>query len=156
MAVNKKGISIIELLVVTAIIFIGLIGLLSAATFSLKFSRLIKENETAKALAEEALEAVRNFRDGTTWDTNGLRILDLDPIVYHPEKIGTPPRWNLALGQETINGFTRKVIIKKVFRDANSDIALVGTEDANTKLVTATVSWSNRTVEVSTYLTNWK
>lgn len=153
MAVNKKGISIIELLVVTAIIVIGLVGLLNAATLSLKFSRLIKENETAKALAEEALEAVRNFRDGTTWNTNGLGILLLN-TNYHPEK--TNGKWSLVLGEETINNFTRKVVIKKVFRDANSDIVSVGTEDTNTKLITATVSWSNRIVEVSTYLTNWR
>lgn len=153
MAVNKKGISIIELLVVAAIIVIGLVGLLSAATFSLKFSRLIKENETAKTLAEETLEAVRNFRDGTTWNTNGLGVLSLN-TNYHPEK--TSGEWSLVLGEETINNFTRKVVIKKVFRDANSNIAPTGAEDTNTKLVTATISWSNRAVEVSTYLTNWR
>jgi len=154
MVINKKGISIIELLVVAAIITIGLVGLLNVTASSLKFSSQIRENDQAKALAEEALEAVRNFRDGTTWNT-GLGILTLD-VAYHPEKIGTPSRWNLVLGQETINGFTRKVIIKKVFRDTNSNIAPTGTEDVNTKMIVATVSWGNRVVEISTYLTNWR
>jgi len=151
---NKKGVSIIELLVVAAIVTIGLVGLLSVTVSSLKFSRQIKETEQAKALAEEALEAVRNFRDGTTWGT-GLGALNLD-VAYHPEKIGTPLRWNLVSGQETINGFTRQVVIKEVFRDASSNIAPSGLVDANTKMIVATVSWGTKTVEISTYLTNWQ
>lgn len=155
MAINKKGILIMELLAVVAIIIIGLVSLLGVTASSLQFSRQIKENDQAKALAEEALEAVRNFRDGTTWNTNGLGTLTLN-IAYHPEKTGTPPRWNLVLGQETINSFTRKVVIKKVFRDTNSNIMPTGTEDVNTKMIVATVSWGTKTVEISTYLTNWR
>jgi prepilin-type N-terminal cleavage/methylation domain-containing protein len=155
MAINQKGISIIELLVVVAIISIALVGLLNTTSVSLKFSSLMKENDQAKALAEEALEIVRNFRDGTTWNTNGLGILTLN-TAYHPEKIGSPPRWNLVLGEENINIFTRKIVIKKVFRDFSSNIALTGTEDVNTKQIVATISWRNRKLEISTYLTNWR
>lgn len=156
MVINKKGISIIELLVVAAIITIGLVTLLGVTASSLKFSRQIRETEQAKVLAEEALEAVRNFRDGTTWDT-GLGALALD-LAYHPEKTGTPPRWDLVLGEETINIFTRKIIIKKVFRDTNNNIVPTGTEDTNTKMIVATVSWALgiKTIEISTYLTNWR
>jgi prepilin-type N-terminal cleavage/methylation domain-containing protein len=158
MAINPKGISIIELLVVVAIISIALVGLLNTTSVSLKFSSLMKENDQAKALAEEALEVVRNFRDGTTWNINGLGILALD-TAYHPEKVaGVPQKWNLVLGEETINIFARKIVIKKVFRDSNSNIASTGTEDVNTKQIVATVSWEmgTRKVEISTYLTNWR
>jgi patatin-like phospholipase/acyl hydrolase len=142
--------------VVVVIISIALVGLLNATSVSLKFSSLTKENNQAKALAEEALEIVRNFRDGTTWNTNGLGTLALD-TAYHPEKVaGVPPKWNLVLGEETIDIFTRKIVIKKVFRDFNSNITLTGTEDVNTKQIVATVSWGNRKLEISTYLTNWR
>ena len=154
---NKKGISVVELLVVVVIISVGLVALLNAVTSSLKFSRLMKENDQAKELAQEALEAVRSFRDGTTWDTNGLGTLTLS-VPYHPQKTSDiPPKWNLVLLKETIGIFTRKVVFESVFRDSNSNIVLVGgIVDSNTRKVTATVSWQGKTVEISTYLTNWR
>ena len=75
---NKKGISIVELLVVIVIISVGLVVLLNAVTSSLKFSRLMKENDQAKELAQEALESVRSFRDGTTWNNNVLFKMGID------------------------------------------------------------------------------
>ncbi len=160
MAINKKGISIVELLVVAAIVIIGLVGLLSVTVSSLKFSRQIREQEQAKALAEGALEAVRNFRDGTTWDTDGLKTLALDPVTYHPEKIGAPLKWTLVSGEETIGAFKRKVVFSKISRDPISknieSTYNPSNDDPNTRKITATVSWQDKTVEISTLLTNWK
>jgi type II secretory pathway pseudopilin PulG len=149
----EKGISIIELLVVIAIIVIALVSLLSTTAFSLKTSRLMKENDQAKELAQEALEAARSFRDGTTWNSDGLGTKTLD-VPYHPDNTGG--NWTLVLGEEVIDGFTRKVVFKRVFRDTNDNIAPAGVEDPNTKEVTATVSWKDKKVEISTYLTNWR
>jgi len=169
---NKKGISVVELLVVAVIMAIGLVALFNAVTSSLKTSRLMKENDQAKELAQEALEAVRSFRDGTDWETDGLGTLNLydplDPLdptsFYHPETIDDPPKWNLASGEETmIMGiFTRKVIFESVSRDPTSkNIESVynpdpAHADPNTRKVTATVSWQGKTMEISTLLTNWK
>lgn len=159
-AKQEKGILIVELLVVIAIISIALVTLLGTAAFSLKISVLTKQNNQAKKLAEEALEAVRSFRDGTEWDINGLGMLTLD-VSYYPQKTSdNPPKWNLVQGEETTGIFKRKVVFKRVLRDANDNISSSGVEDLNTKEVTATVSWvtswGTRKVEISTYLTNWR
>ncbi|MBZ9578287.1 prepilin-type N-terminal cleavage/methylation domain-containing protein [Patescibacteria group bacterium] len=154
---NKKGISVIEILIVIAIIGIALTSLLGVAAFSLKVSVSIKETTQANALAQEIIEAVRNFRDGTTWDSDGLGTLTTS-LAYYPQKTAdTPPKWTLIQGEETINGFTRKVIFADVMRDASDNIVGTGgINDPNTKKVTVTVSWKDKKVEIVTYFTNWK
>jgi len=154
---DKTGISIIEILIVIAIVIIGLTSLLGVATFSLKLSILRKETARANSLAQEAIEAVRSFRDGTDWNTNGLGTLTAG-INYRPERtIDTPPQWDLIMGQETIDIFTRKIVFSNVQRDANDDIVESGgTNDPDTKKITVTVSWKDKKIEIVTYLTNWQ
>lgn len=165
---NKRGISIIEILVVIAICAIALASLLSLATFSLENSTLIKDTSLARNIAQETIEAVRNFRDGTNWENDdpenkydGLGIVSAG-ISYYPEKSSdSPSKWMLIQGEKNVNGFTRKVIFENVMRDGNDNIVVSGgANDPNTKKATVTVSWLERgrahQVEIITYLTNWK
>ena len=159
---NEKGISIIELLTVIAIIMVALTSLLGVATFSLSRSILTKETIQANNLAQEAIEAVRNFRDGTAWDTNGLGVITGEAAYYGgsyyiQKTADIPPKWQLILGEETITNFTRKIVFLNAQRDTNDNIVETGgTNDPNTKKVTVTVSWKDKKVEIITYLTNWK
>lgn len=156
---TEKGTSIIEILVVIAIIGIALVSLLGLATFSLKASTLIKETSQAKGLAVEAMEALRSFRDGTTWGTDGIGALNTGINYYPVKSTDTPPRWQLNLGEENINGFTRKVVFDNVSRDAADNIETTynpANDDPETRKVTVTVSWEDKKVEIVTYLTNWQ
>jgi len=106
------------------------------------------------------VEAVRSFRDGTDWDIDGLGVLNIGN-VYHPEKSGDiPPAWLLLGGEETVNGFVRKVVFERVSRDpGTNNIEVVynpGNNDPDTRKVIVTVSWEDREVEIITYFTNWK
>lgn len=152
----KNGVSIIEILIIIFIISSALITLFNLATFSLKLSILNKENALAKDLAEESLEAVRNFRDGTDWPVNGLGTLNVNTDYYLNKTTDSPPKWNFATGVETMGRFNRKVVLDQVYRDANGNIAQAGTADSNAKKITATVYWKDKKVEIITYLTNWK
>jgi len=156
---NKKGISIIEILVVIAIIITALSSLLGLASFSLGVSTLIKQTNQANNLSQEVMEAVRNFRDGTSWDVDGLGKLATS-TDYYPQATSSPSKWQLVQGIENIDGFTRKVVFEDVMRDSNSNIVEAGTYDPNTKKVIVTVSWKERgrehKLEIFTYLTNWK
>ena len=156
---NKKGISIIEILVVIAIIITALSSLLGLASFSLGVSTLIKQTNQANNLSQEVMEAVRNFRDGTSWDIDGLGKLATS-TDYYPQATGSPSKWQLVQGTENIDGFTRKVVFEDVMRDSNNNIVEAGTYDPNTKKVIVTVSWKERgrdhESEIFTYLTNWK
>lgn len=158
--ISTKGISIIEILIVIAVITIALTSLLGVVTFSLKVSTSIKETTKANTLAQETIEAVRNFRDGTTWDTDGLGTLTTS-VAYYPKKSDDiPPKWTLIQGIETINGFTRKIVFEKVSRDPTTD-DIEDTynsdhDDPNTREAIATVFWKDKKVEIVTYFTDWK
>lgn len=160
---SKRGISAIEILIAVAIIALTLTTLLSLAAFSLRASLLTKEAIRAKNIAQEVLEAVRNFRDGTTWD-NGLKTLSTgESNPYYPEKDSSvPPEWNLVAGEEITNGFTRKVIFYDVQRDPvnHNIVESGGTDDPGTKKVKAVVFWQERgkthQIELITFLTDWQ
>jgi len=157
---NNKGIAVVEILIVISIIAIVVSSLLGVVVFSLKLSASVKETTTADALAQEMVEAVRNFRDGTDWDSDGLGALNTEN-AYYPEKSGdTPPKWMFTLGEETINGFVRKVVFERVSRDPIynniEDVYNSSNDDSDTRKIIATVSWKNKKVEIITYFTNWK
>ena len=153
----KEGFTVIEIMVVVAILLSAFVGILGLLTFSLQISTLIRETNQANFLAQDTLEAVRNFRDGTVWDVNGLETLTTD-VAYHPEKTAdNPPKWTMVQGEEIVNGFSRKIVFGSAERDSNDNIvASGGTNDPQTKKTTTTISWKGKKVEIITYLTDWK
>lgn len=163
---RQSGVSAIEILVVSSIIAITLTGLLGVINFSLKSPTLLKETVRANLLAQEAMEALRAFRDSTDWMIGGLGALNVKTEIadnpYYPKIDSTlgSPRWVLLEGEEETSNFVRKIIFEKVFRDEDGNIAEFGVEDSGTKKATAIVSWEsrwgNRSVELTTYLTDWK
>lgn len=156
---GNKGISAIEILIAVFIIVVALSGLLRLISFSLGISTSIKQVARANDIAQETMEAVRNFRDNTVWDIDGLGTL-VDETSYFPQKTnGTSTKWDLIQGEESIGGLNRKVVFEKVYRDANDNIAQTGSEDVDSKKVTVNVSWQEKgtthQVELVSYLTNW-
>ncbi len=150
----------IEILVVIAIIATTLTSLLGLVSFSLRIISLTRQTSQANNTAQGIMEQVRNFRDGTNWNTDGLGILATD-VNYYAQKSGSPPKWQLVQGTKTINGFTQKVVFEDVMRNGNDDIVVSGgTDDSDTRKITATVFWEERgkahQIELVTYLTNWK
>lgn len=165
---DEAGISIIELLVGAGILTMSLSALLGFLSFALSTSSFLKQQAQAIALAEGALEALENFRDGTTWnvDDPGNQYDGLGKaqtgVAYHMGlSLDVPPRWQLLGGTETIGIFVRSLVLENVRRDVNSNIVPAGgIDDPNTKKVTVTVSWTAKTiakeVTIVSYLTNWK
>ncbi|MBI2038553.1 MAG: hypothetical protein HYT19_01350 [Candidatus Nealsonbacteria bacterium] len=157
---NKKGGLTVEILVVIAIIVTALMSLSRLVSLSLDAFFSSGQSVQAGALVQEAMEAVRNFRDGTSWDINGLGKLATN-TDYYPKATSSPLRWQLIQGQENNNNFTRKIIFSDVQRNANGDIAaLGGVIDLETKKASVLVSWQDRgrphQVSADTYFTNWK
>lgn len=153
---NKKGILVIEILIVIAVIGIAFSAIFGTIAFSLKNLNLLKETTRANVLAQETMEQVRNFRDETNWNNNGLAVLTTN-VNYYPQKSGTPVQWQLVLGTELVDGFARRVVFENVNRDSSGNIIESGgTEDPDTKKVTVFISWQSQEIQVVTYLTNWK
>lgn len=141
----------IEILVAIAILVIVSASLLGLISFSLGAASLTKQTTKANALAQEAMEATRTIRD-RNWSeiTNGQ---------YGITNVGG--YWDFDGVENTINGFTRTVLIEDVRRDANDNIVESGgISDPNTKKATVTVSWQERgrthQIELVTYFTDWQ
>ena len=79
---NNKGFSIIEVLIAVSIITIAFINFLGIVSFSLKSASFVKRVNQANFLAQEIIEATRSFRDNTTWDLDGLGVLDVNTDYY--------------------------------------------------------------------------
>lgn len=148
---GNKGASIIEILVVIAILAVTLTALLGLANFSLSVQGLVRQTTQAKGLAQEAMEAVRSIRDNGGWSQiiNGSHGL-----------AASAGYWSFSGTENIINGFTRTISISDVQRDASSNVVESGgVVDPDTKKITVTVSWSERgrphDIELITYLTNW-
>jgi type II secretory pathway pseudopilin PulG len=165
---NNKGISIIELLVGAGILTLSLSALLGFLAFTVTTSSFLKQQAEATALAQEALEVVRNVRDGTGWEDedpqneyDGLGRLQTG-IAYRVALSGDiPPRWQLIAGLETLGMFLRSVIFESAQRDVDDNIVESGgVQDPNTKKVSVTVSWTTKTkqheVVIVSYFTNWR
>ena len=158
---SNKGILIIEVLISITIITIALVSLLSLAVLSLKVSSLTEKTLQANNLGQEAVEAVRSFRDRTDWDDDGLGDKPSgsgNPYWPELDTSSNPSKWILSSGSEAINGFTRKIILEEVSRSSGNieDPYFGPNDDPNTRKVIVTVSWEDKEVEIITYFTNWR
>ncbi len=147
------GFIFLEILIAIALIGIVFIILLGIGFSSLNISSAIQKENKADSLVKEEFEAVRGFRDGTTWaDFKNVNFGSSNTYYF----TFTRGQWARNSGTETVENFTRNVFFDQVYRDINGNIAASGTLDNNTIKVTVTSEWDNKTSEAATYLTNWQ
>lgn len=158
--IKQSGVSLIELLIVMAIITTTLVALLAVLNYSLKIMQSQRTIQRANFLAQQATEGIRNFRDNTDWSVNGLGSLVMGN-AYHLVQQGAPPNWALLSGEQTIDGFTEKIVFVNGQRDVSDNIVgSGGAVDADTKKATVTVEWTEngqlKQIILVAYFTNWQ
>ncbi|HSX00904.1 MAG TPA: type II secretion system protein [Candidatus Saccharimonas sp.] len=143
----QRGSTIIEVLVIMALSAI----LIPAIFMSVAVARSGRANSAERVMAtgllREASEATRVVwaKDWSGIATNG---------TYHPAVSGSS--WVLAAGSESINEFTRQVVISDAQRDSGGQIvAAGGAVDPATKHVTMSVSWGVGSVSAEAYFTRY-
>lgn len=151
----KAGISLVEVVIGTALILLSLVGLTGAYSFYLKAG--LKNTDTLKAafLLQEGVEAVTLLRDDA-WSN----LSPLTPgVSYYLSWNGTT--WVATTAEALIDGaFRRTVILDDVYRrDSDKDIVASTSPDSkaidpNTKQVTVRVTAGGVDQPLSTYLTN--
>lgn len=155
---KSNGFTIVEIIVVVAVIIAAFTAVLGFFAFEAKIAERSRMRLQAISFIEESIEAVRNFRDNSTWtDADGIGPLAIG-VDYHPAS--SSDGWDIDPGNEIINEFTRAIVFNEVSRDANDDISDSGTNDPNTRKVTVTIAWTDRqgsaTESLITYITNWR
>lgn len=163
---NKKGFIFLEILIAIAFISIVFIVLLSIGFSSLSISSSIRKETQADSLMKEEIEALRSFRDGTIWATNGLGAVnftdsnDSNPYFLFLDSGDSNVKWNLHSGKEITGIFTRYVVFDKVSRDSAThyiqNIYNPSNNDPDTVKVKITVLWLDKISQVFEYLTNWQ
>lgn len=122
---KKNGFIFIEILVAIGLISVVFITLLGIVFLVLNISTSLQKVAQADFLAREELEAVRSFRDGTLWLSNGLGSLSFYgseyPYYFTLDNAFNPPRWKINQGQETIGIFTRRVNFFRIYRDSENN-----------------------------------
>ncbi len=140
---HQRGVSAVELLVGISILAIMFIAVSFTITQFLSSSRDIADKTQALYLAEEGLEMMRFIRD-KQW--NYLSDLD-DGNKYYLAISGSDV--GTTTTKETIGIFTRSIRVTGVDRNGSDDIVQSGTDDPDSKYVTAIVTWGNPTSTVS-------
>ncbi len=150
----QRGVSLVEVIVGTAILLMAITGLLTAYNVFVRAGLTTLGTVEATYLLEEGIEAMSVIRD-YGWSGN---IANLTPGAnYYLSWNGT--RWTTTTTASKIdNLYNRYVTLANVTRDANDNIAASGTVDPGTKKLTVYVSWSNGATttlrSISSYLTN--
>lgn len=149
---RQQGFGIVEIIVAIAIMSIALFAISQLSIIYVAKETQNKQTLKANYLAEESVESARSVRD-QSWSTNIETLTFGSP--YYPVISGG--KWTLSSSNpgpiDTI--YTRQVVIDNVSRDAGDNIVTNGgTNDPNTKKITATVSWNSKSITLATYLTN--
>lgn len=139
---KSGGFGLIDIIISVAIVGVALFGVSQIAVLGFRYMREASTKQQAIFLTEEAIEAARFLRD-QSWAGN-ISNLNLG-VDYYPIASGTT--WFFSpTDPGLINGkFTRTIRFDRVFRNASDDITATGTEDLNTRMVTARVLWGETT-----------
>jgi Tfp pilus assembly protein PilV len=132
------GFTLVEILVACGIISVTLLSLIASAQKGIELSTQALRQVQASYLLEEGAEATKSIRDANWTNISGLT---LGSTYYLSYNTGTNI-WSLSATPNTVDSFTRIVVITAVSRDGSDDITTSGgTVDTGTKKVTVSVSW---------------
>lgn len=129
----RKGQSLVEFLIAIGLTSIFMPALITGLVSSREGKAQQNERLMALNLLKESQEAIRIIHEAgwNNFRTNG---------TFHPVLSGAT--WSLAPGEESVNGFTRKVEVSDIRRDENGNIVPSGGYiDPSTKKAETTVSW---------------
>ena len=152
----NRGLGMIEILIVVAIIGLFLFGAFELITLTTITNANQERRAQATQLTQEGIEAVRALR-AASWSAH---IADLTSGANY-YAVSSGETWSIVSGNPgPIDGvFTRTITLDAVNRDADDNISSSGTPDPDTRLVTSAVTWQEhgqaRTVTLKTYLTNF-
>lgn len=167
---KNKAFTLIEVVMAVTLMVIILVAVAGMVLLTLFANQRNLHTVQAVGLAQEGLEVMRYMRDSnwlqnygwdqgaTIWGDDATLSLGNEKTLYIEEDVSCPPCFTFSPNEETVtfeNGinFTRSLTLQEALDEEGFPI-----EDMVE--VVATVMWRDRTVEktveLSTYLSNWK
>jgi prepilin-type N-terminal cleavage/methylation domain-containing protein len=150
----KKGFSLIEVILATAIFSVFTVAAIMVMIGSQKSSLQAEQMDFATAYATEGIEAVRSIRNDSF---DRLSDAQSSGLLFSNDS------WEFD-GEYNESGiFRRIIVVEKARRDGDGNITLDENdqEDENMKRIVSTVNWEassggNVSVEFVAYLSRWK
>ena len=145
---NKSGMSLVEVIIASAIVLLLSTSLIYANIIYFKTSSTNLKTIKAIYLAEEGIEAVDFL--SSDWDNLGT----VDTNYY---LIWTGSTWLATTTKNLVDEiYERKFFTEVVKRDLQDDIVLVGgSTDPNTRKLTVEVSWPDTTGMVTKSISSY-
>lgn len=150
---NKKGQSLIELLVVMGLAAVLMPPIFTGFMSARDGKAQQRQRLLATSLMKETQEETRNIRE-RGWSY-------LAPTgTYHPALSGSS--LSLVAGATGVNGFTQQVVVDDVYRNANGAIVISPTPgilDPSSKKISTTISWTTpriSSINHVTYMTRFR
>ncbi len=150
---KENGIALVEIIIGAAIILTGILAISSSYTTYVQYALANEKNVEASYIMSEGLEAMTFLRDKTWSNIGKLSTTTNYYLVWNSNT------WATTTTVQYVDGiFLRSITVSDVARNASDQIAATGTNDPNTKKITATVSYfqghGTTTRSISTYLAN--
>src|SRR3989338_11104100 len=156
---TKLGVSVIELVLVTALFAIFAPAAVTTVVQTLRANRLGSEQTVATQFASEGIDAARSIKNQ---DFANLVNSACTGVVRTGSNVWGFGGSNNTLFHNTGDNYIRVITVSDVLRDGSGNIvASGGTVDPDSKKITSTVSWkvtpsrADSVIFVS-YFTNWK
>lgn len=158
---KNTGLSLIEVLISSAIISIALITFTTASQVSFRVVEETSKKTQAEFLAEETIEVVRILRD-TSWETYIVPLTE--GVVYYPVFASSTSSWLLSTTDPgLINDlFAQTITVIDVYRRDSDDDIVASTSpeqktlDSGTKEIISRIEWDGpariKSVYIKTYL----
>lgn len=133
----SRGISVVEIVVASAIIATSVVGIVAAIQVYLKVTYQNSRETQAVLLLDETSEALQYLRD----DSYSAHI-DSATVGQNYTIFWNGTGYELATSTITLPyDMTRTVVFSEVERDGNDQITVAGTNDDSTRLATVTITW---------------
>lgn len=152
----RRGVGLVEAIVVISIASVAFAALLSSAVFFLRGGLASADRAQALYVLEEGVEAVRFLRD-QGYASNITPRIGAGTFYLAPTTGGFI---STSTSRTELGAYTRAVTLSSVYRRVSDDDIVPSTSgnpkviDPDTALLSVTVSWSGGSVDTQTYVTN--
>ncbi len=150
-AARSRGVSVVEVLVASAIIMTSVVAILGVYSGLTSISLRNTAKVQAGMLLDEGAEALRFMRD-VSWNTNIAPLANGTTYWLYWDYSTSTYGWRATTTRVVIDDeFDRSFVVSAVNRDATTFdiVSSGGTLDAGTRKATITTSWFDKTATAS-------